>query len=80
MVLFDTLQERIDSARLPLFVVTLTAAAQVNTPVLAILHWHAFRRATPLVLRPVPPAPCSPHRRSRTVYRLGAVHRILLPH
>ena len=50
MVLLDTLQEQIDSVRLPLFAVTLTAAAQANTPLLAILHWHAFRRATPLIL------------------------------
>jgi hypothetical protein len=59
MVLFDTLQEQIDSVRLPLLAVTLTAAAQVNTPLLAILHWHAFRCATPLV-RPgieIPPRP-----------------------
>jgi hypothetical protein len=31
----------------------------VNTPLLAILHWHGFRRATPLVLPGVdiPPRP-----------------------
>jgi hypothetical protein len=61
MDLFDILQEQIDSVRLPLFAVTVTAASQVNTPLIAILHWHGFRRATPLVLpgieipsRPVP--------------------------
>lgn len=61
MDLFDRLQEQIDTVRLPLFAVTVAAAAQVNTPLIAILHWHAFRRATPLKLpsieipsRPVP--------------------------
>lgn len=59
MDLFDTLQKQMDSVRLPLFAVTVTAAAQVNTPLLAILHWHGFRRATPLVLPGVdiPPRP-----------------------
>ncbi|CAB4052492.1 hypothetical protein LMG9964_06182 [Paraburkholderia phenoliruptrix] len=66
MVLFDTLREQMDSVRLPLLAVTITAAAQVNTPLFLILHWHAFRRATPLVLpdvdippRPVPARPSS---------------------
>lgn len=59
MDLFDTLQAQIDSVRLPLFAVTVTAAAQVNTPLVAILHWHGFRRATPLVLPgiEIPPRP-----------------------
>jgi hypothetical protein len=50
MNLFDRLREHIDAVRLPLFAVTVTAAAQVNMPLIAILHWHGFRRATPLVL------------------------------
>ncbi|MEX3843719.1 diguanylate cyclase [Paraburkholderia sp. BR10882] len=61
MDLFDRLREQAESVRLPLFAVTVSAAAQVNTPLVAILHWHGFRRATPLVLpdveipaRPVP--------------------------
>ncbi|PVX85722.1 diguanylate cyclase [Paraburkholderia unamae] len=59
MDLFDRLQEQIDTVRLPLFAVTVTAAAQVNTPLIAILHWHGFRRATPLVLPgiEIPPRP-----------------------
>jgi len=59
MELFDRLQEQIDTVRLPLFAVTLTAAAQVNTPLIAILHWHGYRRATPLVLPgiDIPPRP-----------------------
>ncbi|HTR06330.1 MAG TPA: diguanylate cyclase [Paraburkholderia sp.] len=57
MDLFDRLQEQTQSVRLPLFAVTVTAAAQVNTPLIAILHWHGFRRATPLVLPGVEIAP-----------------------
>ena len=40
MDLFDTLHEQVKSVRLPLFAATVTAAAQVNTPLVAILHWH----------------------------------------
>lgn len=61
MDLFDTLHEQMDTVKLPLYAVTVTAVARVNTPLVAILHWHGFRRATPLVLpgidipsRPVP--------------------------
>jgi hypothetical protein len=59
MELFDRLEEQIDSVRLPLFAVTVTAAAKVNTPLFAILHWHGFARVTPLVLPGVeiPPRP-----------------------
>ncbi|KWB79926.1 hypothetical protein [Burkholderia ubonensis] len=59
MDLFDRLQEQIESVRMPLFAVTVTVAAQVNTPLFAILHWHGFRRATPLILPGVeiPPRP-----------------------
>lgn len=59
MDLFGTLHHQMESVRLPLFAVTVTAAAQVNTPLIAILHWHGFRRATPLVLPGVgiPPRP-----------------------
>jgi hypothetical protein len=37
--------------RLPLYTVTLATVARVSTPLLAILHWHGQRRATPLHLR-----------------------------
>ncbi|KVR30042.1 diguanylate cyclase [Burkholderia ubonensis] len=59
MDLFDRLQEQIENVRMPLFAVTVTAAAPVNTPLFAILHWHGFRRATPLILPGVeiPPRP-----------------------
>jgi hypothetical protein len=48
MDLFDTLHEQVKSVRLPLFAAAVTAAARVNTPLVAILHWHGFRRVTPL--------------------------------
>ncbi|TDV15779.1 diguanylate cyclase [Paraburkholderia caballeronis] len=61
MDLFDTLHEQMTTVNLPLYAVTVTAVARVNTPLVAILHWHGFRRATPLALpgvdiprRPVP--------------------------
>ena len=61
MDLFDIVNEQIEAVRLPLYAVTVTAAARVNTPLLAILHWHGFLRETPLALpgielprRPVP--------------------------
>ncbi|WP_186180943.1 diguanylate cyclase [Burkholderia gladioli] len=61
MDLFDIVQAQMETLKLPLYAVTVSAVAQVNTPLVAILHWHGFRRATPLVLpgvdipaRPVP--------------------------
>ncbi|SAK89287.1 hypothetical protein AWB75_06150 [Caballeronia catudaia] len=46
MDFFGTLREQVDTVRLPLVAVTVTAVARVHTPVLAILHWHSFRRST----------------------------------
>ena len=43
MELFDKIAEQIDSVRLPLFAVTLTALPRANTPLLLILHWHGYR-------------------------------------
>jgi hypothetical protein len=43
MELFDKITGQIDSVRLPLFAVTLTALPRANTPVLLILHWHGSR-------------------------------------
>src|ERR1700740_2260125 len=63
MNLFGMLRDQMGSVRLPLFAVTVTAAAQVNTTLIAMLHWHGFPRATPLVLPgveiPRRPAPAS---------------------
>lgn len=59
MDLFTTIQEHHGAMRLPLYAVTVTAAARVDTPVLLILHWHGFRRETPVRLPGValPPRP-----------------------
>ncbi|MBY4833508.1 diguanylate cyclase [Burkholderia dolosa] len=59
MDLFDIVNEQMDAVGLPLYAVTVTAAARVNTPLVAILHWHGFRRETPLELPGVeiPPRP-----------------------
>ncbi|CAJ0716431.1 MULTISPECIES: diguanylate cyclase [Ralstonia] len=50
MDLFNAVHEQMDAVRLPLVAVTVTAARRPNTPLVAILHWHGFRRASPLVL------------------------------
>lgn len=42
MDLFDRIAAQIDTVRLPLFAVTLTALPRANTPVLLALHWHGF--------------------------------------
>ncbi|MFX7052496.1 hypothetical protein ABTH91_20905, partial [Acinetobacter baumannii] len=50
---------QMDAVRLPLVAVTVTAARRPNTPLVAILHWHGFRRASPLVLPGVDSPPRS---------------------
>lgn len=50
MDLFNAVHEQMEAVRLPLVAVTVTAARRLNTPLVAILHWHGFRRASPLVL------------------------------
>ncbi|HDR9248888.1 hypothetical protein [Burkholderia vietnamiensis] len=59
MDLFDIVNEQIDAVRLPLYAVTVTAAARADTPLIAILHWHGLLRETPLALPgiDVPPRP-----------------------
>lgn len=59
MDLFDIVNQQIDAVRLPLYAVTVTAAARADTPLIAILHWHGLLRETPLALPgiDVPPRP-----------------------
>ncbi|ANN68683.1 diguanylate cyclase [Bordetella bronchialis] len=59
MELFETIKAHHDAMRLPLYAVTVTAAARVDTPVLLMLHWHGFRRETPVHVPgvPMPPRP-----------------------
>jgi hypothetical protein len=54
MDLFPTISVQMKAVGEPLYAVTVTAAARVNTPVLLMLHWHGFRRATPLRLPGIP--------------------------
>ncbi|KND57729.1 hypothetical protein BSCH_00867 [Candidatus Paraburkholderia schumanniana] len=82
MNFFDTLREQMDTVRLPLVAVTVTTVARVNTPLLAILHWHGFRRATPLVLQgvdiPPRPVPASAIQFSEPWHTFEAVDAALL--
>jgi hypothetical protein len=50
MKIFETITEQARAMHLPLFAVTMAAAARVDTPVLLMMHWHGFQRATPLTL------------------------------
>lgn len=50
MQILDTICAQVQAMRMPLYAVTAAAAARAGTPVLLILHWHGFRRRTPLTL------------------------------
>jgi len=61
MHIFQTISDHAGAMRAPLYAVTATVAARVDTPVLLILHWHGFRRGTPVAvpgtvipMRPLP--------------------------
>ncbi|KQV59690.1 MULTISPECIES: hypothetical protein [unclassified Duganella] len=53
MHIFDTVTAQISAMGLPLFAVSATRASWPDTPLLLFLHWHGFRRATPLQLQGV---------------------------
>jgi hypothetical protein len=57
MEIFETIQSHHDAMRLPLYAVTVTVPARVNTPALLILHWHGFRRETAVRLPGIDIAP-----------------------
>jgi hypothetical protein len=63
MDLYETITAHHDAMRLPMYAVTVATAARVDSPVLLILHWHGFRRETPLrvqgVMPPARPVPGS---------------------
>lgn len=44
MDLYQTVHTQMQTVRLPLFAVTLTALPRLSIPSLLILHWHGFRR------------------------------------
>lgn len=50
MHIFDAVSAQISAMGLPLFAVSATRADFPDTPLLLFLHWHGFRRATPLQL------------------------------
>lgn len=50
MQILQTIQAHAAAMHLPLYAVTLSAVAKADTPVLLILHWHGFRRESPLRL------------------------------
>ncbi|WP_028101299.1 hypothetical protein [Pseudoduganella violaceinigra] len=54
MQIFDAVSAQISAMGLPLFAVSATRAEWPDTPLLLFLHWHGFRRATPLQLEGVP--------------------------
>lgn len=74
MDLFNAVHEQMDAVRPPLVAVTVTAARRSNTPLLAILHWHGFRRASPPVLSGIDIPP-----RSVPGSAIQVQHGILLP-
>lgn len=54
MQIFDAVSAQISAMGLPLFAVSATRAEWPGSPLLLFLHWHGFRRATPLQLDGVP--------------------------
>lgn len=59
MHIFDTVAAQVSAMGLPLYAVSATRVNLPDTPLLLFLHWHGFRRATPLRLEGVdlPPRP-----------------------
>jgi len=59
MHLFDIVSSHMRAMGLPLYAVSATRVNAPDTPTLLFLHWHGFRRATPLQLPGValPPRP-----------------------
>lgn len=53
MHIFDAVSEQISAMGMPLYAVSATRANWPDTPLLLFLHWHGFRRATPLRLEGV---------------------------
>jgi hypothetical protein len=50
MEIFETISEQTRVMDMPLYAVTMAAAARVDTPVLLMMHWHGFQRATPVTI------------------------------
>jgi hypothetical protein len=54
MHLYDVLSAHIHAVGLPLYAVSATRVNLADAPTLVFLHWHGFRRATPLQLPGIP--------------------------
>lgn len=50
MKIFETITEQARVMDMPLYAVTMAAAARVDTPVLLLMHWHGFQRSTPVTI------------------------------
>ncbi len=48
MDIYETLSAQMDAMKVPLYAVTVTAVDKLDTPALLMMHWHGFRRATPI--------------------------------
>lgn len=59
MEIFDTIRAHASAMHLPLYAVSLSAVPKAGTPVLLMLHWHGFLRASAFKLAGVslPPRP-----------------------
>lgn len=57
MKVFETISAQSGAMRLPLVAVSAAAIARADTPIILILHWHGFRRATPVSLPGIKPPP-----------------------
>lgn len=54
MEIFDTISAQSKAMGLPLFAVTVAAAAKADTPMILILHWHGFGKETPVSIPGIP--------------------------
>src|SRR5690606_18314616 len=59
MRILETIQSQADAMGLPLYAVTLSTVAKPDAPPVLILHWHGFRRHTPVQVPgiEIPPRP-----------------------
>ena len=54
MNVFETISAHAAAMKLPIYAITATTVPRRDIPVILIIHWHGFRRETPLKLAGVP--------------------------
>lgn len=54
MEILDTISAHSSAMRLPLFAVTVAAAAKADTPMILIMHWHGFGKETSIAIPGIP--------------------------